>query len=96
MDRVSRVALAGLVAVSVAWGCARQTKTVRTEATVRYPVDTTQRTTEDVVVEKQTITTTTSVPSRQPRGVLSTAIHVVGEIFALPFRLIGGLIRLIF
>ena len=32
----------------------------------------------------------------EPRGVLSTTVHFIGEILALPFRLVGGLLRAIF
>ncbi|HPD61259.1 MAG TPA: hypothetical protein PKV48_05810, partial [Thermodesulfobacteriota bacterium] len=49
---------------------------------------------QSVVVEKETTTTTETKDGH--RGVLSTTFDVVGEIIALPFRIVGGLIRAIF
>ena len=85
--------LTSVLVVSLAAGCANQTRTVRTERTVQYPVGAGERSPEQVVVvEKDTRTEI----RRQPQGILSTTIHVVGEILALPFRLVGGLLRLVF
>jgi hypothetical protein len=50
--------------------------------------------TETTTVTKETTETETQTEHRG--GVLSTVVDVVGEILALPFRLVGGLIRAIF
>jgi hypothetical protein len=69
-------------------GCASNTKTVRTDTT-HYP------TTAPTVVEKETtVTTTESVGSSG--GVVSGTVNVLGEVIALPFRAVGGLLRVIF
>ncbi|MBI2093973.1 MAG: hypothetical protein HYT88_04550 [Candidatus Omnitrophica bacterium] len=61
-------------------GCARRTHHIRTETMVQQPAT-------PVVVEQHTLRTETI--ERQPQGVLSSLVHVVGEIIALPFRLVG-------
>jgi hypothetical protein len=66
-------------------GCSTQTKTVTTE--------TRERPTE--VVENKTETTTTETRG-ESGGVLSSTVDVVGEVLALPFRAVGGLLRGIF
>jgi len=81
-----------LFVLSIAAGCASHTKTVRTQ-TVQYPTETVGHS-EPVVVEKQTTTTTEA--RDESGGLLSGSIHAMGEILALPFRLTGGLIKLIF
>ena len=50
----------------------------------------TVRTSESVRVE------TVREGEPRPQGVLSGLVHVVGEVLALPFRLVGGLLRVIF
>jgi hypothetical protein len=58
--------------------------------------ETTQyRTEEPTVVEKQTTVKTTETQGGSG-GLLSGAVDVVGEGLALPFRAVGGLIRVIF
>jgi len=47
-----------------------------------------------VVVEKQTTTTTET--QGESSGLLSGTVHVMGEILALPFRLVAGMISLMF
>ncbi|MGE0824588.1 MAG: hypothetical protein AB7G75_04155 [Candidatus Binatia bacterium] len=69
-------------------GCAAKTKTVETETT-RYP-----STGQPTVVERQTTVTTDS--EEDSGGVLSGTVNVVGEVIALPFRAVGGLISAIF
>ena len=96
--------------VFVGLGCASTHKTTTTETTVTYPnntaVEGNQQTTTTVlpsgdqqnrgVVEKsETTTTTTKTPSGHP-GILSSTVHAIGWVIALPFRLIGGLIGWIF
>ena len=67
-------------------GCSTQTKTVTTE-TREHP--------RDAVVENRTETTTTETRG-ESSGVLSSTVDVVGEVLALPFRAVGGLLRGIF
>jgi len=68
-----------------ALGCSTQTRTVTTE-TREYPSDRT--------VDRRTETTTET--RGESGGVLSSTVDVVGEVLALPFRAVGGLIRGIF
>ncbi|MGE0821237.1 MAG: hypothetical protein AB7G75_10345 [Candidatus Binatia bacterium] len=76
------------VALFFAMGCAANTKTVKTETT-RYP-----GTAQPTVVERETtVTTEAGEPSG---GIVSGTVDVVGEVVALPFRAVGGLIRTIF
>lgn len=73
------------------WGCASQTRTVRTSS-VTYPDTTTS--TAPVVVERET-TTETSDGGRSG-GVLSSTVNAAGEVIALPFRAVGGLFSALF
>jgi len=75
-----------LFVLAMGAGCSTQTKTVTTE--------TRERPTE-AVVENKTETTTTETRG-ESGGVLSTTVDVVGEVLALPFRAVGGLLRGIF
>ena len=95
MRRTTRGVVACLVGLTLGPGCASRTRTVTTEQRVHSPAAGAQQTTPPVTVEKETTTTVTTIRD-EPRGVLSTTVHIVGEILALPFRLIGGLLRLIF
>jgi hypothetical protein len=58
-----------------------------------YPAD--ERPREPVVVERKTEETTTETKGESV-GLLSGAVHVVGQTLALPFRFVGGLIGVIF
>ena len=69
-------------------GCAANTKTVKTETT-HYPA-----TGQPAVVERET--TVTTEPEEESGGVISGTANVVGEVLALPFRAVGGLIRTVF
>lgn len=93
MRKVINLLIVLLFALSVGGGCASHTKTVRTEA-VQYPAETVQHPTETAVVERQTTETTET--RGESVGLLSGTVHVVGQVLALPFRLAGGLIGLIF
>ena len=79
-----------LTAVSATSGCSSSTTT--TTRTTEQPSSeggtTTVQTTETKTTEQQT-----SGPSV---GILSGTIHAIGFILALPFKIIGGLIQLIF
>lgn len=74
--------------VVIAAGCASNSRTVRTETT-RYP------TAGPVVVEKETTVTATNT-QESSGGVISGTVNVIGEIIALPFRAVGGLLSAIF
>lgn len=97
MRQTLRVMAACLLVLSLAPACASRSRTIQMEERVQYPVDEqTQQASKPLVVEKETTTTTTTTTDHGSRGILSTAVHIVGEILALPFRLIGGLLRLLF
>ena len=74
--------------VFICVGCASNTKTVRTETT-HYP------TTAPTVEEKETTVTTTE-PAGSSGGVVSGTANIIGEVIALPFRAVGGLLSVIF
>ena len=93
MRKVVMLSAVVLVALSIGAGCASHTRTVRTE-TVEHPAGMVDRS-GPVEVEQQTTTTTTETPG-EPSGLISGTVHVMGEIFALPFRLMAGMIRLFF
>ncbi len=76
------------VGLAVVMGCASQTKTVRTETDIYRPG-------EPTVVQKET-TVTEHADAGSRSGLLSGTVNLVGEVLALPFRVVGGLIRLIF
>jgi hypothetical protein len=82
-----RIALNILMAVmlTIGVGCSTHSRTVTTE-TRGYP--------SDRAVEQRTETTTET--RSESGGVLSSTVDVVGEVLALPFRAVGGLIRGIF
>ncbi len=88
-----------VVIASAGMGCAGRGKTIHTTETVQYPAAATrdagvvENGTQPVVVERKTEETENESGSS---GVLSTTVHVVGEIVALPFRIVAGLIRVIF
>lgn len=91
-----QLVLIGLVTMSLAAGCATRSKTTVVERRVESPAAGYQSPpAPQTVVERQT-TTEVERKESHPRGVLSTTVHVVGEIVSLPFRLVGGLLRLIF
>jgi len=89
MRKVAR-SLVLILALSLGVGCASNSKTVRTE-TVEYPAGQAS----PGVVERQT-TTATETQNGSSGGILSGTVNVIGEILALPFRLVGGLFRIIF
>lgn len=86
MRRLARVPLIALLMLSlstavIGTGCATKTTTV------------TERTNEQG--EKEVVTTTTEEPER-PQGILSSAVGVVGDILALPFRAVAWVVQLVF
>jgi hypothetical protein len=52
-----------------------------------------RRTTEPVEVERRS---TTETSSEDNGGILSGTVNVIGEVIALPFRAVAGLVRAIF
>ena len=87
-----------LFAMSVVTGCSTQSaKTVETEKTVQYAADKNQGRTEPVVVERQTTKTEETTKSEgESGGLLSSTVQLTGQVLALPFRLVGGLIDIVF
>jgi hypothetical protein len=82
--------LSALSLVLALAGCATQTRTVTTETTYEPAAApaTAQATTRT--------TTETETESKQEGGVLSGTVDIVGKTIALPFRVVGGLVDLIF
>lgn len=88
--------LAVVLAAPAGAGCARRTTTVKTE-TVQPAAPAAEGTTTPAVAAPATKTTTeTTETTSDSGGVVSSTIDVVGEVLALPFRLIAGLITFIF
>ncbi len=88
MHKLMKLSIVPIFSLSIGIGCASQTKTVRTE-TSSYP------TAAPSVIEKETTVTTTSTPETSG-GVLSGTVNVVGEVLALPFRVVGATLSAIF
>jgi hypothetical protein len=63
-------------------GCSSRTTTVTRES--------------DENGKDTTVTSETEEESSGPTGVLSTTVNVIGEIIALPFRIVAGIITFIF
>lgn len=98
-----------MVLVFMGLGCAGTRKTTTTETVVTrstdtpadvgqnkgvvYSRDTSAATSE--TTETTTTTETTETKSGHP-GLLSSTVHAIGWVIALPFRLVGGLIGWIF
>lgn len=95
----------GVLFIFVGLGCASTHKTTKTETTVTQSNDAVANdaevksaTTESVSKDQQSSTTTTTTetkPAGHP-GILSSTVHAIGWVIALPFRLVGGLIGWIF
>jgi type IV pilus biogenesis protein CpaD/CtpE len=78
--------LLSLILVAGITGCATHRSTTQE---VAYD----SRTGEPLTVERHTTTTT---ESSDDTGVVSGTVNVIGDIIALPFRAVGGLVRAIF
>ena len=87
-------------------GCAGTHKTTTTKTTVTSPAEegnkgyfnntkTADTSNDQVTKESETTTTTTETKAGHP-GILSSTVHAIGWVIALPFRLVGGLIGWIF
>ena len=98
LHRITESMLIALFSWSMLAGCATQdAKTVETQKTVEYAADSDRAASAPVVTEKQTTKTEeTSKSDEASGGVLSGTVHVVGEVLALPFRAVAGLINLVF
>lgn len=95
MRKVTQISIALLLTIALLGGCStqRSRQTVNRE-TVRYPAD---QEGAPVVVEQRTMERTeTSETDGNSGGVLSGTAHVVGEVLALPFRAVAGLLGVIF
>ena len=77
-----------LGAAGATGGCSSRTTTTTTHTTEPGPGDNTTVHTETKTTEQET-----SGPSG---GILSSTINAIGFVLALPFKLVGGLIELIF
>lgn len=98
LRRASEGLFVGLLAFGVLVGCSSQSeRMVESEKTVRYSSAADSAQAEPVVTEKSTTKTEESTKSDEDSGgLLSGTVNVVGEALALPFRLVGGLIRAVF
>lgn len=73
-------------------GCATQSRTVRTETTYEpVPASTTAEAT-----ARTTSTETHTETHQESGGLLSGTVDLVGKTIALPFRVVGGLVDLVF
>jgi hypothetical protein len=88
MAKLLKLLVAALFMANLAAGCT----THRTVETTHYQD---RRTGEPVTVERHT-TTTTETSTTGDTGVVSGTVNVIGEVLALPFRAVGGLLRAIF
>ena len=98
MRKVGQCLAVTLFVTAVLGGCATQssTETVSKE-TVQYPAERAQYQPEPVVVEKRTTEKSeTTKTEENSGGVLSSSVHIVGEVLALPFRAVAGLIDVLF
>lgn len=92
--------------VFVGLGCTSTHKTTKTETTVTQSNDAVANdtgvksaTTESASKDQQSSATTTTTKETKPAGhpgILSSTVHAIGWVIALPFRLVGGLIGWIF
>ncbi|HYA29382.1 MAG TPA: hypothetical protein VEI95_11240 [Acidobacteriota bacterium] len=98
MSRMLESILIALFSLSILAGCSTQsTKTVESEKTVQYSGGDDPAQSQPVVAEKQLTKTKEKTKSEdQSGGVLSGTVHAVGEVLALPFRAVAGLINLTF
>ena len=98
LRRVTESILIALFSSSILAGCSTQSaKTVETEKTVQYSANSDQSPSQPVVTEQRTTKSEEKTESNgNSTGLLSGTVHVVGEVLALPFRAVAGLINLAF
>lgn len=83
--------------LTMAAGCAAHSERSAKTETVQYFTDNNGHSTEPVVVEKRTTETSeTTTSEEESGGLLSGTIDVAGDVLALPFRAVGGLIDFVF
>ncbi len=90
-------AFSGLIVIFIliGSGCSSTRQTTRTETTATSPgAQSSDR--EDGVVSKSETTTTTTQSAPESPGVLSSTLHAVGYVLALPFIIVGGIFKIIF
>jgi hypothetical protein len=90
VSKFLRLFVSLLLMANLAASCATHHRT-QTD-TVQYQD---QRASDPVAVERRT-TTTTQTSTSEDSGVISGTVNVIGEVLALPFRAVGGLLRAIF
>ncbi len=88
MHRSLHIFLTLSLCATLSAGCSSTTRTVRTETDTYRPG-------EPTVTERET-TVTTDSDEGSHSGLLSGTVNAAGEVIALPFRAVGGLIRVIF
>lgn len=84
-----------LVFVLIGAGCSSTTQTTKTETTATSPGGNSSHGEDGAVSTSETTTTTTETAPESP-GVLSSTLHAVGYVLALPFIIVGGLLKMIF
>ena len=89
MYRSVNIVMALSLCATLGAGCASTTRTVRTETDIDRPG-------EPIVTHRETTVTTESDEEGSHGGLLSGTVNAAGEVIALPFRAVGGLIRVIF
>ncbi len=94
MRKNSNLLLSLLFCCALIAGCSTQSKTVKTE-TVYDPAVTEEPTVENIVVKK-TESTESRTETKPPQGLLSGTVDIVGKTIALPFKVVGGLIDVVF
>ena len=65
-------------------------------ATETTTTETVERPSDERVVETEKETTETKESDGAHYGIISGTVHAIGWVLALPFRIVGGLIRVIF
>ena len=105
------IGLALFLFVVIGAGCAGTRKTTTTKTTVTSStedgnkgylkntatdVTSNEQQNKPVTKESETTTTTTTETKAGHPGILSSTLHAIGWVIALPFRLVGGLIQWIF
>ena len=90
---------------SVGLGCASTQEIKKTETIVTYPNEaavndgeqrtTTTVSTSAVAKNKEVVEKTSELKAEHP-GIISSTFHAIGYVIALPFIIIGGVLRMIF
>ena len=95
MNRLRTLVLLGIMLWWSGAGCASETKTIRVEDRVQPVSDISANPNQPI---STTVTRKMTIVQRHPesRGLLSTTVHFLGDVIAFPFRLIGGLLHVLF